>query len=196
MRRGRTNGVPPAWQLSSCCHEPVEAAQDHGSLPQNCGMGRQLPDPRLSTQQPLLAFFFHFAVPHPLFHPYKLPQWSLVALKENSWLQAVAGGQNPHCCTWCSQAYPNKVLYPLLRNHSKFLSLKASPRHYSTQNPFISPETILTFSRDGVNISFLVKFSHGSSSRNSPQFKLATHSSDTVTWFMGQLLTDGFRVSS
>lgn len=34
---------------------------------------------------------------------------------------------------------------------------------YSTQNPFISPETILTISRDGVNTPLLVKFSHGSS---------------------------------
>lgn len=34
---------------------------------------------------------------------------------------------------------------------------------YSTQNPFISPETILKYSRDGVNASLLVKFSRGSS---------------------------------
>lgn len=95
------------------------------------------------------------------------------------------------------------MFYSLLWNHSRFLCLKVSPRHS------IAHKTHSFHERLSSNILEMVWTYHfwWSShvvpatqflfcSRNSPQLKLAVHSSDTVKWFTGQLLTGGFRVSS
>lgn len=59
---------------------------------------------------------------------------------------------------------PKLGLLPLAEDPLQVSFPKSFPTTlYSTQNPFPSPDNILTFSRDGVNISFLVKFSRGSS---------------------------------
>lgn len=165
----------------------------------------QLPYPLISTQKPVLAFFFHFSNSYPFFQPYKLPQWSLVlALKGNSWLSSrKQSWSTTDCCIWClSRLIQTRALPMAVEAIQVSFPESFSVTFYSTQSSFILPEIIRKFAKDGVNVfsfgwwsshvvpatEFLFHF------RNSTQLKLVIRSNDRVKYFIGQLLTGGFHI--